>query len=178
MNILLETPRLILREIMLSDREGFFELDSNPEVHRYLGNKPITSLSQVDAIIESVRQQYIDNGIGRWAIIDKSNNAFMGWTGIKFNTKETINGKINYYDLGYRLLQKYWGQGFATESAIASLEYAFTKLNLKEIYAAAHSDNKASNHILQKLGFQFIEEFPYESAIHNWYQLNNPFNKI
>ena len=76
------------------------------------------------------------------------------------------------------MLQKYWGQGFATESAIASLEYAFTILNLKEIYAAAHSDNKASNHILQKLGFQFIEEFPYESAIHNWYQLNNQFNKI
>lgn len=75
-----------------------------------------------------IRQQYIDNGIGRWAIIEKKTNDFIGWTGLKFVTDLTNNHK-HYNDLGYRLRKKYWGKGIATETAFASLSYAFDKLN-------------------------------------------------
>jgi ribosomal-protein-alanine N-acetyltransferase len=171
MKIFAETERLILREILPTDVDGMYELDSDPEVHRYLGNKPLSDKNQVIEIIEAVRQQYKDHGIGRWAIIDKKSGHFMGWTGLKMVT-ELTNGHRDYYDLGYRLIRKYWGQGFATESALASLDYAFRKLKTEEIFGAASCDNVASNHILQKIGLTFVETFFYEDIKCNWYKMD------
>ena len=171
MKIFAETERLILREILQSDLDGMFELDSDPEVHKYLGNKTISDKNQIANVINFVRQQYIDNGIGRWAVIDKRTNAFIGWTGLKFVT-ELINGHKNYYDLGYRLIRKYWGQGIATETALISLDYAFVKLKIDEVYAAASCENLASNKILQKVGMSFIETFYYEDIKCNWYKID------
>ena len=74
MKIFAETERLILRELLKSDADGMFELDSDPLVHQYLGNKTISNINQSIELIDFVRQQYIDHGIGRWAIIDKSTN--------------------------------------------------------------------------------------------------------
>src|SRR4051812_29243148 len=123
MKIIIETERLILREILPTDIDGFFELDCDPEVHRYLGNKPVKEKEQIIDVIKSIRQQYLDNGIGRWAIMHKQTGSFIGWAGLKFVT-ELINNHVNYYDLGYRLIKKYWAQGIATETATASLSYA------------------------------------------------------
>ena len=169
--IFAETERLILREIIPSDIDGMFELDSDPEVHKYLGKKPLTEKEQVANVINFIRQQYNDNGIGRWAIIDKKTNDFIGWTGLKFVTDLTNNHK-NYYDLGYRLIKKYWGQGIATETAIASLNYAFEQLKTKEVYAMADCKNDGSNKILRKVGLNFIEKFYHEGIELNWYKIN------
>ncbi len=170
MKIFAETERLILREILPSDVNGMFELDSDPEVHKYLGNKTISDKNHIANVINFVRQQYIDHGIGRWAVIEKSTNDFIGWTGLKFET-EITNGRKNYYDLGYRLIRKYWGQGIATETALISLDYAFNKLKIEEVYAAASCENLASNKILQKIGMSFIETFSYEDIKCNWYRI-------
>ena len=177
MKIFVETKRLILREILPTDVDGMFELDSDPEVHKYLGNKPITNKAQIVEIIDSVRQQYIDNGIGRFAIIDKKTKAFMGWTGLKLETKSTNNHQ-NYYDLGYRLIRKYWGKGYATESAIASIDFAFDKLKLENVYAAASCENLGSNKILRNIGMNLIETFFYDDIKCNWYKMNsNDYDK-
>jgi ribosomal-protein-alanine N-acetyltransferase len=170
MNIFAETERFILREILPSDIDGMYELDSDPDVHKYLGNKPVTTKDQVVELISFIRQQYIDHGIGRWAIIDKKSGNFLGWAGLKFVTSETNNHK-NYYDLGYRLIKKYWGQGIATETAHASLEYAFDILKANEVYAMAACENIGSNKILKKVGFQFIETFNLDGIKHNWYKI-------
>ena len=170
MKIFTETERFILREILPTDVDGMFELDSDSEVHRYLGNKPVTDKKQIVEVINFIRQQYIDNGIGRWAIIDKKTNDFIGWTGLKFVTDLTNNHK-NYYDLGYRLRKKYWGQGIATETAFASLNYAFDKLKLNEVYAIADCENDGSNKILNKMGLKFIETFELDGIKHNWYKI-------
>ena len=52
MNLILETDRLVLREMLLSDAEALFEMDSNPKVHQYLWNKPLTEISEVHSYIE------------------------------------------------------------------------------------------------------------------------------
>lgn len=170
MRIFVETERLILREILQTDVEGLFQLDSDPEVHRYLGNKTVDNKEQIIAMINFIRQQYIDNGIGRWAIIDKKSNNFIGWTGLKL-IKELTNNHIDYYDLGYRLISQYWGKGFATEAANASLNYGFEKLNLNEIYAIADCENLKSNHVLTKAGLRLIEIFDLNGIKHNWYKI-------
>lgn len=169
MKIFAETERLILREIVPEDVEGMYHLDSDIQVHIYLGNNPIKDRNEALNIIDYIRNQYQENGIGRWAMIDKQTNEFIGWTGLKL-VRELVNNHIDHYDLGYRLIRKYWGQGYATEGAVASLRYGFEKLQLKEIFAAAHVDNIASNKILQKVGFQKENAFLYDGAIHHWYR--------
>lgn len=171
MLIYAETPRLILREILHSDLDGFWELDSDPEVHRYLGNQPVTDKSKLVDVIEFVRQQYIDFGIGRWAVLNKETQEFMGWAGLKFVT-EVTNNHSGFYDIGYRLIRKYWGKGYATEASMAALDYAFQTLKLEQLFATAAVDNFASNRVLQKIRLQFVETF-YHGDIHcNWYELD------
>lgn len=169
--IFAETERLILREILPTDVDGLFELDSDPEVHRYLGNHPVTDKEQITAVINFIRQQYQDHGIGRWAVTDKKNNGFIGWAGLKWVTEPT-NGHKNYYDLGYRLIRKFWGRGIATEAACASLSYAFIELQAREVYGMADTENAASNRILQKAGLTLMERFDYDGSIHNWYRIS------
>ena len=171
MKIIAETDRFLLREMLPSDIDGMFELDSDPEVHKYLGNNPVSNRAQIVDTINFVRQQYMDYGIGRWAIIDKKTNEFMGWSGLKFVT-ELTNKHQNYYDLGYRLIRKYWRQGIATETAMIALDYAFNVLNVEAVYAAASIENIGSNKILQRIGLNFIETFFYKDIECNWYKLN------
>ncbi|MCX6352924.1 MAG: GNAT family N-acetyltransferase [Bacteroidetes bacterium] len=154
----IETDRLILREFQLTDDVGMFELDSDPEVHKYLGNKPVETIDECRTTIESVLNQYIENGIGRWAIIEKLSGNFVGWAGLKL-MKTTINNHIDFYDSGYRLIQKYWGKGYATEATKASLQYGFRQMNLKEIYGITHIENLKSRRVLEKSGLRFIEHF-------------------
>lgn len=170
MQVIVETERFFLREILPTDIDGMFELDADPEVHRYLGNKPVTSREQSKEMIDFIRQQYIDNGIGRWAIIDKKTNDFIGWTGLKFITEWTNNHK-DFYDVGYRLIKRYWGQGIATETAKASLTYAFNTLQTNQVYAMAAVENLGSNKILQKIGLTFIESFDLDGINVNWYKI-------
>ena len=176
MKIFIETERFFLREILPTDVDGLFELDSDADVHRYLGNKPVENKNQIIDVISFIRQQYIDNGIGRWAIIDKETNGFIGWAGLKLITEET-NNHIDFYDLGYRLIKKYWNKGIGTEVALATLKYAFNKLNLTELYAMADCDNVGSNKILKKIGFDFIETFNLDGTPHNWYKIENHYQQ-
>lgn len=171
MTTIIETDRLILRELTEADADGMFELDGNPEVHRYLSTKPLSHIDQARDVISLVRQQYIDNGIGRWAAIEKASGNFIGWAGLKL-VRTTVNGHTDYYDIGYRLIPRYWNKGYATEATLATIGYAFNTLQLKELHASAHLDNHASNRILQKVGMQFIGQFLYEEKLMcNWYKL-------
>lgn len=170
MTIFAETERLILRELLPTDLEGMFELDSDPEVHRYLGNNPVTDIEKLKGVIEFVRQQYIDNGIGRWAMVEKSSNAFVGWTGMKL-IKEPINNRVDFYDIGYRLVRRFWGKGYATEAAKVALDYAFTHLPTDEIIGLANVDNTGSRNILQKIGLVRQETFEMEGMMIDWLRI-------
>ena len=173
MKIFAETERFLLRELSIADADGLYELDSDPEVHRYLGNHPVTDIQHILDVIQFVRQQYTDYGIGRWAVVDKRNQEFIGWAGLKFVTEPT-NGMQHYYDLGYRLIRRYWGQGIATETAMASLQHAFSQLRTEEVFAAAHCENAASNKVLQKVGFQLVNTFQDHENLTNWYRITKP----
>lgn len=171
MAIVFETPRFIARHLEAGDRDAMFMLDADPEVHRYLGNNPVQSIEQADAIIQSIKDQYARLGVGRLAIIDKTNNEFMGWSGLK-KLEEPYNNHVGVYDLGYRFQQQYWGKGAATETAFGSLAYGFNQLQLDKITAMADCENAGSNHVLTKVGMQLIETFMLDGTLHNWYELS------
>src|SRR6476661_7130403 len=171
-----ETQRFLLRELLPTDIDGMFEMDADGDVHKFLGNMPVSSKEQVAGIINFIRQQYDTYGIGRWAVLDKHTNEFLGWAGLKFMTEET-NGKKGFYDLGYRLIKRYWGKGIATECAIASLAYAFDTLEVNEVYGMASVENIGSNRVLQKAGLKFMGTFEHKGIGHNWYKINKGDSK-
>jgi ribosomal-protein-alanine N-acetyltransferase len=171
MNIRIETERLILRPLQPSDDKDFFELDSNPKVHKFLGNNPVKSLAESQKQIADVLQQYEDFGMGRLVMMSKSTNQFIGWSGLKFERQ--VRKEFNYYDLGYRLKEQFWGEGYATEAAIASLDFGFNKLNLEEINACAETGHAVSNHILKKIGMVPYGTFTFQGNLINWYYAKN-----
>jgi len=175
MKFYIETERLILRELRIGDLDGMFELDSDPEVHRYLGNKPIKNKNEAKKTIENVLNQYKERGIGRWAVMEKHTGDFIGWSGIRLNTEYNMNGFTTYYDVGYRLIKRFWGKGYATESGKAAVDYAFNVLNLPELYATTEIGNQASHNALLKTGLKYVEDFYFEEEKLNlrWYKIEN-----
>jgi RimJ/RimL family protein N-acetyltransferase len=173
MNITIETERLLLREMRLSDAEDLFEMDANPNVHQYLWNKPLTNITEVIDYILLVQEQYKTNKIGRFVVILKETKELIGWAGLKYN-RDMVNNKVDFYDIGYRLNEKFWGKGYASEASIAWLQYGFNEMKIEVMEAAAHTDNIASNTILKKIGMKMTEQYLEDNITWNWYQLKNP----
>jgi RimJ/RimL family protein N-acetyltransferase len=159
-----ETECLILRDFQNTDADDLFEIDSNPEVHKYLGNNPVKHIDQIREVINSVQMQYQQNGIGRWAVIEKSSGKFIGWSGLKFIQDEK-NNHINFYDVGYRLHPDSWGKGYATESGRAALKFGFEVLGLTEVWGTCHEENIASKKSLEKCGLRFVDQILYKNEI-------------
>jgi RimJ/RimL family protein N-acetyltransferase len=175
MKLILETKRLLLRPLELSDAEAMFAMDKNPEVHKYLWQNPTQTVEETIKIIEYVRSQYEKNNIGRFATILKETNEFIGWTGIKYIDDHIENGNTNFYDYGYRLNEKFWGNGYATEASVAWLDYGFNQMKIDKMNAYTHSENGASNHIMQKVGMKFMEDyFDNDGILWKWWQMENP----
>jgi RimJ/RimL family protein N-acetyltransferase len=95
MKFYIETERLILRDILQDDLNELFELDSNPIVHKYLGNQPVKSINEIEVVINFIIEQYTLNGIGRWATIEKQSGEFIGWSGLKYVTDD-VAPETNY----------------------------------------------------------------------------------
>lgn len=108
MNLKLETTRLLLRPLDLSDAEQLFELNKNPNVHKYLWQTLDVVIDESIKVIEYVKRQYIENKIRRFPTVLKKTGEFIGWTGIKFVKDHVENGNTNFYDYGYRLNDKFW----------------------------------------------------------------------
>jgi RimJ/RimL family protein N-acetyltransferase len=175
MELLLETKRLLLRPLELSDAEAMFSMDSTPEVHKYLWQNPTQTVEETIKIIDSVKKQYLSNTIGRFATVLKETGEFIGWTGIKFVNDHIENGNTNFYDYGYRLHPDFWNKGFATEASVAWLEFGFNQMKIDKMNAYTHFYNGASNHILQKVGMCFMEDyFDKDGVTWKWWQMSNP----
>jgi [ribosomal protein S5]-alanine N-acetyltransferase len=152
MHIVLETPRLILRRFTAADTGLLLQLNSNPEVLKYLHEPLLETEEQALQILQNTILPQYKNNLGRWAIHLKSTNEFIGWCGLKYRPE------LEEIDLGYRLMQQYWGKGYAFEAAKHTVDYGFNQLHLKTITGRAHIENTGSLRILEKTGLQFIKE--------------------
>lgn len=175
MNIHAYTERLILRDAELSDVDDWFEMDSDPEVHRYIDNAPVTSKDEIATMIGMVRQQYADVGVGRWSVVERTTGECVGWAGLK-RCVGPINGHRDFMDLGYRFKRKHWGKGYATEAARAALETCLDRfastLPLRTVFAFIDVRNDASRNVLLKLGFTRHSTFLYEGFDAEWLVLS------
>lgn len=168
MNVVIETDRLLLRTFTENDAPLLYQLNLDPEVTRYTLD-PMTDVAQAQKVLDEViLPQYALYNHGRWAVHLKSTLEFTGWCGLKYIAER------NEIDLGYRFMKRFWGRGYATESAHACLKYGFEKLNLQRIVGRALIENTNSLHVLEKCGMQFVEEEYIDGLLHKTYQATNP----
>ncbi|HEX8327322.1 MAG TPA: GNAT family N-acetyltransferase [Hymenobacter sp.] len=170
-----ETDRLHFRPLAEDDTAGMFALDSDPAVHRHLGGiggKLATEPAQSLETIRFVQAQYAANGIGRWAVVLRATGEFMGWAGLKL-VAGPMNGRRDFYDLGYRYRPQFWRQGYGYEAAKAWLDHGFQTMQLPTICAYADADNAGSRRILEKIGLQLGNEFEEDGVRCVWYEANN-----
>ncbi|MDH4214222.1 MAG: GNAT family N-acetyltransferase [Candidatus Thorarchaeota archaeon] len=145
---ILETQRLILRQLTVDDSENWFKNLSDDEVAVLIGMEPLENVEESKSIIKSFSDRYEKrNGIA-WAIVLKEDYTFIGTCSYEKIDKENRSGEI-----GYDLLKEYWGRGFMTEALRIIIEYGFENLNLNRIEAHTAAINMASRDLLRRLGF-------------------------
>jgi RimJ/RimL family protein N-acetyltransferase len=166
--ILFESPRLLFREWALSDASWLKELNDDPDVLKHTGDRPFLTIEEVEDFIDNY-DQYKTHGFGRWAVYLKENNVPIGWCGLRYNEEETI-------DLGFRLFKMTWGKGYATEAAIATLNYGFSELHILEVVGRTAKANIASIRVLEKAGMKFWKEGKAHGLEDvQYYKIRNPF---
>jgi len=153
MEIALSSQRLYLKEMKVTDAQNLFLLNSDIEVIQYTGDVMFTSIDDALNLIENY-DQYQKYKMGRLSLFDKASGEYIGWCGLKYLEK---TGKV---DIGYRLLKKHWGKGYATEAAIVCLDYGFNTLELEEIIGTAMMENTASINVFKKLGMKYDTDEP------------------
>ncbi|WVE34662.1 GNAT family N-acetyltransferase [Priestia megaterium] len=146
---ILHTPRTTLREITEVDADTIFDCFSQKEVIRYYGQEKLTTFQEALHLIDIFAENYRNRKGLRWGIERLDTGELMGTVG--FNQ---WNQKHKRAEIGYELHPKHWGHGYASEAASAVMAYGFDTLQLVRIEAVVFLENKASQHVLEKLGFQ------------------------
>ena len=161
-HVILETPRLSLREFTEDDAENLFELNSDPEVMRYLtGGLPTPREEISDRIIPFHLDAYQRlNRLGTWAAETAGSGEFLGW----FHFRPGPDGDTANIDLGYRLRRAAWNHGYATEGSRALITMGFTGLGVERVFARTMARNARSRHVLEKCGLTFVRAVPYEGG--------------
>ena len=150
MKVILETDRLLLREYVEDDAEAFFKLNTDPEVVRFVPDKPLLNVEQArQTLTDHPIADYCRYGFGRGACILKSTGEQIGFAGLKYLEE------LDEVDVAYRFMPVHWGQGLATEVALASVRYGFADLGLKQIIGLVMPENLASVRVLEKTGLRY-----------------------
>ncbi|MBU1050872.1 GNAT family N-acetyltransferase [Candidatus Bipolaricaulota bacterium] len=142
----------------MDDADNLFQLDSDPEVMHYLtGGIPHSR----EFIIETSLPRYLGfydrfDHFGFWAAIERKTARFMGW--FHFRPHRENPEEI---ELGYRLMKRFWGAGYATEGSLALIEHGFRDLGVSKVVATTMTQNRRSRRVMEKIGLRFEREFVY-----------------
>jgi len=143
---LYQSPTIIIREFLSKEQQTFLDLFKDHQVTQYL---PDTSPERYVEMFTELLENYEKKNLSRWAIFDATNTNFIGMC-----VARIFAHNINQIEIGYVLSRKYWGKGIATEVCKAITQYSFANTNTKEVVALTDLDNTASQNVLQKAGFE------------------------
>jgi RimJ/RimL family protein N-acetyltransferase len=140
-----ETERLVMRPITMDDVELLVDLDSDPDVMRFItGGAPSSGALVTERVRESLGH--------RWVAFERAGDAFIGW----FSLVPTGEGER---ELGYRLRRAAWGKGYASEGSKALIEIAFTQLGAPRVWAQTMTVNTRSRAVMERCGLRFVRTF-------------------
>jgi len=146
--IILETSRLLLRRLLPEDLDSLYALYRDPEIRRYFPEGTLT-YEETREELEWFLQGHPEHPeLGLWATIHKETGQFIGRCGL---LPWTIEERPEV-EVAYLLAQDYWGQGLATEAALALVEYGFQQLGLLRLICLIEPENRASIRVAEKIG--------------------------
>ncbi|MGH2448968.1 MAG: GNAT family N-acetyltransferase [Chloroflexota bacterium] len=157
MDVFLETERLLLRRFTEFDVDNLAELDSDPEVMRYLNGGIPTPREVIEReVLPRFLHYYaIYDAYGFWAAIEKSTSQFVGW----FCLHPEDDGDDRRLALGYRLRKAAWGKGYATEGSKALIAKGFGELGARRIFATTYERNRRSWRVMEKAGMKLARTY-------------------
>lgn len=148
---MIRTDRLILRQWTKEDFAPFAELNADPEVMEFFPSTQTRHES--DFWAAQNKAEIEDQGWGLWAVEVRATGEFAGFTGLwQVGFEAHFTPAV---EVGWRLARRYWGQGFATEAARASVAFGFGELALHEIVSMTAVTNLRSRRVMEKLGFTY-----------------------
>ena len=146
----LETERLLLRPLSVSDAKDMYEYSSREEVTRYLLYSPHESLEYTERYLNYLKNQYKQGLFVDWAVVLKESGKMIGTGGYTWMDEKNQSGEI-----GYVLSNDYWGKGYATEIAEELLSFGFNYLGANRLQARYIVGNDKSRHVMEKIGMLF-----------------------
>lgn len=157
MHLFLETDRLVLRRFTEDDVDNLVELDSDPEVMRFLTGGTATPREVVEQSLLPAFMGCYERGdsYGFWAAVEKTTGNFIGW----FHLRPQEGSPSDEPELGYRLHRSAWGKGYATEASRALIRKGFTELGARRVVASTYEHNLASRRVMEKIGMQLVRTF-------------------
>lgn len=148
-NIVIETPRLILREFIPEDLAGLYRLYEESDV-RFIQPLSEDRDEELEKLKSYIHYIYGFYGFGLWAVCLKEDGRLIGRCGLQVE----FIGDEGEYELGYMISGKYNGMGYAAEAVSAILEYAKEELEAPRVILRIHEDNQPSLRFAAKMGFQ------------------------
>jgi RimJ/RimL family protein N-acetyltransferase len=154
--IYLETDRLLLRRFTQADVDNLVDLDSDPEVLRYINGGTPTPRDVIQHEILPRFVRYYDRyaGYGFWAAAERTSGEFLGWFGL--HPDDEGEDRVA---LGYRLRRSAWGKGYATEGALALIRKGFAELGMRRVFATTYEHNVASRRVMEKVGMKLVRAY-------------------
>jgi RimJ/RimL family protein N-acetyltransferase len=158
------TDRLILRDITEADAELLFDLDSDPEVMRYIGPR---SWPDVAGYRDRTRTVWVPCQAHPWhgvrLVLDRVSSEFLGWVFVRPATSSNFARDIGWtrpseVEVGYRYRRSAWGRGIATEAATPLVQIALADPATTAVVACALAGNAGSLRVLEKLGLRRVAE--------------------
>lgn len=141
----LETKRLLLRAITINDVHSILALRTNKEINTYITRKITKDAKDAANFVKMIETLIAKNEGILWGIELKQTHQLIGTIGLR-----NFNIEVNYAEIGYELLPKFQQKGIMSEALTSCLDYAFSKLNIKNIEAFTHKNNLASIALLKK----------------------------
>jgi RimJ/RimL family protein N-acetyltransferase len=155
----LETHRLFLRQFVPEDAPFILELLNDPGFIENIADRGVRTIADAEGyILNGPAASYAKNGFGLYAVVLKATAQPIGMCGL---IKRDI---WEHVDIGYALLGRYAGQGYASEAALATLGYGRGTLGLKKIVAVISPGNQASANVLEKIGMTFEKIIPWAAS--------------
>lgn len=144
---MIETERLILRQMKHEDMEAYLDIFTDPETMKYFG--VVFDRGQMEGWIERNLEHQKKHGFSLLTVVLKENNEIIGDCGLE---TDEIEGKLTV-GLGYDFKRKYWNRGYATEAGKAVVEYGFGTFDFDKISGWANPENGPSIRVAEKIGF-------------------------
>ena len=146
-----KTERLVLRPFSEGDAAPLHQILGVEGVLCYFPSPDPPALEQVQRLVAHQIKHWQEHGLGWWALEPRHSPELIGWCGLQY-LPET-----DQVEVAYLLGKDHWGQGLATEAAVASLHFGFEALNLDAIIALVHPENRASRRVIEKLDMSFVD---------------------